>query len=121
MIALPKDLQDAVRSAGDQPVRVTDLETNSEYVVVPVKVYEQLTAGTARKVVSKEEQINCWWRQASVRVGITPDWTFTMTWSRSGEKRAARRRRFVIYKYCTHQQFQAYSERRIRLGCTVSL
>ena len=41
MIALPKDLQDAVRQAGDQPVHVTDVETNAEYVVVSAKVWDR--------------------------------------------------------------------------------
>lgn len=57
MIALPKDLQDAVRRAGDQPVHVTDLDTNAEYVVVPVKLFEDLTAGIPQKVLSQAEQV----------------------------------------------------------------
>jgi hypothetical protein len=56
MIAMPKDLQEAVRRAGDQPVRLTDLETNAEYVVVPAKVFEGLTSGMAPQVLSREEQ-----------------------------------------------------------------
>src|SRR5712692_1909634 len=35
MITLPKDIQEAVRSSEDQPVRLTDPETNSEYVLLP--------------------------------------------------------------------------------------
>lgn len=69
MIALPKDLQDAVRQAGDGPVHVTDVETKAEYVVVPAKVYEQLTAGIPRKVLSKEEQI-----KLLVATGVRAGW-----------------------------------------------
>jgi hypothetical protein len=57
MIALPKDLPEAVRNAGDQPVHVTDLDTNAEYVVVPVKLFENLTAGIPQKVLSQAEQV----------------------------------------------------------------
>jgi len=69
MIALPKDLQDAVREAGDQPVHVTDIETNAEYVVVPMKVFQQLTAGVPRKVLSKEEQV-----KLLVATGVRAGW-----------------------------------------------
>jgi hypothetical protein len=57
LIALPKDLQEVVRRAGDQPVHVTDVDTNAEYVVVPVKLFEAMAAGIPRKVLSKDEQV----------------------------------------------------------------
>ncbi|MDX1970470.1 MAG: hypothetical protein SFV23_25090 [Planctomycetaceae bacterium] len=70
MIALPKDLQDAIRQAGDQPVHVTDVETNAEYVVVPVKVFEFLTAGgNPQKALSKEEQV-----RLLVATGLRAGW-----------------------------------------------
>jgi len=42
MITLPKDIQDAVRSSEDQPIRLTDPETNSEYVLLPAELYDQI-------------------------------------------------------------------------------
>jgi len=42
MITLPKDIQEAVRTSEDQPIRLTDPETHSEYVVVPANLYDQL-------------------------------------------------------------------------------
>jgi uncharacterized protein YaiL (DUF2058 family) len=42
MITLPKDIQDAVRTSRDQPIRLSDPETNSEYVLVPADVYDQI-------------------------------------------------------------------------------
>ncbi|MEK6407752.1 MAG: hypothetical protein AABN34_12370 [Acidobacteriota bacterium] len=42
MITLPKDIQDAVRTSEDQPIRLTDPETNSEYVLLPADLYDQI-------------------------------------------------------------------------------
>lgn len=42
MISLPKDIQEAVRSSEDQPIRLTDPETNSEYVLLPADLYDQI-------------------------------------------------------------------------------
>ena len=42
MITLPKDIQEAIRSSGDQPIRLTDPETNSEYVLLPADSYDQI-------------------------------------------------------------------------------
>ncbi len=41
MIAMPKELHDAVRSQ-DEPVRLTDLETATEYVVVRADLFDRL-------------------------------------------------------------------------------
>ena len=42
MLTLPKDIQEAVRTSEDQPIRLTDPETSSEYVLVPADLYDQL-------------------------------------------------------------------------------
>jgi len=42
MITLPKDIQEAVRTSEDQPIRLTDPETNSEYVLLPADLYDQI-------------------------------------------------------------------------------
>lgn len=41
MTTLPKDIQEAVRTSKDQPIRLTDPETNSEYVLLPAELYDQ--------------------------------------------------------------------------------
>ena len=42
MITLPKDIQEAVRTSEDQPIRLTDPETNSEYVLLPADLYDRV-------------------------------------------------------------------------------
>lgn len=42
MITMSKELQQAVRASQVQPVRVTDPETNAEYVILPAEVYDQM-------------------------------------------------------------------------------
>jgi len=41
MITLPKDIQEAVRTSEDQPIRLTDPETRTEYVLLPAELYDQ--------------------------------------------------------------------------------
>jgi propanediol dehydratase small subunit len=69
MIALPKDLHDVVRRAGEEPVRLTDVETRAEYVVVPAKFFDELMSGLRRKVFSREEQI-----ELIVATGLRAGW-----------------------------------------------
>ena len=45
MIALSKEIQQAIQSAKDTPVRLVDPETNVEYVVLPAEMFEQLRNG----------------------------------------------------------------------------
>ena len=40
MITLPKDIQEAVRTSEDQPIRLTDPDTNTEYVLLPAELYD---------------------------------------------------------------------------------
>ncbi len=40
-MTLPEDLQNAVRTSEDQPIRLTDPETNSEYVLVLAELHDQ--------------------------------------------------------------------------------
>lgn len=44
MTVMTKDLQQAVRDAGDQPLRLTDPESNTAYVVLRAEEYERLVA-----------------------------------------------------------------------------
>ena len=45
MIALSKEIQQAVQGAKDTPVRLVDPETDVEYVVLPAETFEQLQNG----------------------------------------------------------------------------
>lgn len=42
MIDIPKDIQEAVRASEDRAVRLTDSETNAQYVLLPAEVYDQI-------------------------------------------------------------------------------
>ena len=45
MIALSKEIQQAIRDSQEDPVRLVDPETNAEYVVVPVETFELMRKG----------------------------------------------------------------------------
>ena len=45
MIALSKEIQQAVRAAKENPVRLIDPETHVEYVVLPAETFEQMRNG----------------------------------------------------------------------------
>jgi len=42
MITMPKELQQAVRTSQGQPIRLADPEMNTEYVVLPAEIYDQM-------------------------------------------------------------------------------
>ena len=58
MIALSKEIQQAVRAAKEEPVRLVDPETNAEYVVVPVETFELMRKGVYYddSPITEEEQ-----------------------------------------------------------------
>jgi hypothetical protein len=41
LITLPKNIQEAIRSSEDQPIRLTDPETKTEYVLLPAELFDQ--------------------------------------------------------------------------------
>ena len=45
MITLSKEIQQAVRAAKEEPVRLVDPETKAEYVMVPVETFELMRKG----------------------------------------------------------------------------
>ena len=45
MIALSKEIQQAIKDSQEEPVRLVDPETNVEYVVVPVETFERMRKG----------------------------------------------------------------------------
>lgn len=42
MTTLPKEIQEAIRGSEDQPLRLSDPETNCEYVLIPASLYDQI-------------------------------------------------------------------------------
>ena len=42
MIALSKEIQQAIKDAQEDPVRLVDPETDVEYVVLPVETFERM-------------------------------------------------------------------------------
>jgi hypothetical protein len=42
MVSLPTELRDALAAAGEGPVRLTDPETRTEYVLLPAERYDRL-------------------------------------------------------------------------------
>lgn len=42
MIALSKELQEAVRASQGQPIRIVDPETQAEYVVISAELYDRI-------------------------------------------------------------------------------
>ena len=45
MITLTKEIQQAIKDAQEEPVRLVDPETNVEYVVVPIETFERMRKG----------------------------------------------------------------------------
>ena len=45
MITLSKEIQQAIKNAQEEPVRLVDPETDAEYVVVPVETFERMRKG----------------------------------------------------------------------------
>ena len=42
MLTIPKELQQAVRASQGRPLRLTDPETNVEYVLLQAEMYDQI-------------------------------------------------------------------------------
>ena len=45
MITLSKEIQQAIKDAQEDPVRLVDPETDAEYVVVPIETFERMRKG----------------------------------------------------------------------------
>ena len=71
MIALSKEIQQAVQSAKDTPVRLVDPETNVEYVVLPAETFEQLRDGVYYDdgPITEEER-----RALLIQAGLRAGW-----------------------------------------------
>lgn len=69
MIALPKEICDAVRSQ-IEPVRLTDPDTQQQYVVVAAEKYDSLAANLfTDEPLSAEER-----RQLLIQAGLRAGW-----------------------------------------------
>ena len=58
MIALSKEIQQAIKDSQEEPVRLVDPETNMEYVVLPVETFERMRKGVYYddSPITEEEQ-----------------------------------------------------------------
>ena len=71
MIALSKEIQQAIKDAQEDPVRLVDPETDVEYVVLPVETFEQMRKGVYYDdgPLTEEEQ-----RQLLIEAGLRAGW-----------------------------------------------
>ncbi len=69
MITIPKDIQEAVRASEDQPVRLTDPETNNEYVLLPADLYDQIRELFYDHSTLTQDEKRALMLQAGLRVG----------------------------------------------------
>ena len=72
MIALSKEIQQAVQAAKEHPVRLVDPETNVEYVVLTAEKFTQMQAEFSHyddSPLTAEEQ-----RELLIQAGLRADW-----------------------------------------------
>ena len=69
MITLPKDIKEALRSSEDQPIRLTDPETNREYVLLPAELYPARELFYEHSILSADEK-----RALMVKAGFRAAW-----------------------------------------------
>ena len=69
IITLPKDLHEAVRSSEDHPIRLTDPETNREYVLFFAELYDQMRDLFYEDSTLTRDDKRALIRQAGLRAG----------------------------------------------------
>lgn len=69
MITLPKDIQKTVRTSEDQPIRLTDPETNNEYVLLPADLYDQKRELFCEHPTLTQDEKRALMLQAGLRAG----------------------------------------------------
>ena len=71
MIALSKEIQEAVQKSEDNLIRLIDPETNVEYVVLPAEIFEQMRKGVYYDdgPITEEEQM-----ALLVEMGLSIGW-----------------------------------------------
>lgn len=71
MIALSKEIQEAVQKSEDNLIRLIDPETNVEYVVLPVETFERMRNGVYYDdgPITEEER-----RALLIQAGLRAGW-----------------------------------------------
>ncbi|MFY9556369.1 MAG: hypothetical protein WAV20_06200 [Blastocatellia bacterium] len=69
MITLPKEIQEAVRSSEDQPIRLTDPEANSEYILVPADLDDRIRDLFYEHSTSTKDERRALMLRAGLRAG----------------------------------------------------
>ena len=71
MIALSKEIQQAIKDSQEEPVRLVDPETNMEYVVLPVETFERMRKGVYYddSPITEEER-----RALLIQAGLRAGW-----------------------------------------------
>ena len=69
MITLPKELQNAVRTSEDQPIRLSDPETNSEYVLLAADLYDEIQELFDERSTLTQDEKRALMLQAGLRAG----------------------------------------------------
>lgn len=71
MITLSKEIQQAIKDAQEDPVRLVDPETDAEYVVVPVETFERMRKGVYYddSPLTEEER-----RHLLIQAGLRAGW-----------------------------------------------
>lgn len=70
MIPMPKELQEVVRTSHDQPIRLADPDTNTEYIVLRAEVYEQMRVRLYDDTPLTDEEK----RDLLIKAGLCADW-----------------------------------------------
>ena len=69
MIAMPKDVQEAVHASEDHPVRLTDPATNVQYVLLPAEVYDRIQDRLYDQSALTRDEKRALMLQAGLRAG----------------------------------------------------
>lgn len=69
MIVLPKDMEEAVRASEERTIRLVDPETNSEYVLLPADLYDQLQELFYEHSTLTQDEKRALMLQAGMRAG----------------------------------------------------
>lgn len=64
MLTMPQELLDAVKEAGNQPVRLVDPETRAEFILIPATIADAMDG----ERLTRDEQLY-FLRQAGLRAG----------------------------------------------------
>jgi hypothetical protein len=69
MLTIPKELQQAVRASQGRPLRLTDPETHTEYVLLQAEMYDQLHGLLSDDIPLTPDERRAVLLQAGLRAG----------------------------------------------------